>query len=200
MASGAHLARKVKPVEGGVVMPWPARADLEYECIESCGAGSYGEVYKARRRSDGQLVAVKVLESDRYAMGESVLVETLLFLWMMLGAKASLLRELDHECICKLLDCFECVNECVTCLVMQYASGGDLLERIVKNGPLTEPVKSLQEELLPLTAMAGCGGDSEAPARGATAHALQGRRASRPQARERLVLQVSGCWGASWAV
>ena len=52
--------------------------------------------------------------------------------------EASLLRELDHECICKLYDAFECPEENVTCLVMQYASGGDLLARIIKSGPLTE--------------------------------------------------------------
>ncbi len=31
-------------------------------------------------------------------------------------------------------------EEGVACLVMQYASGGDLLERIVSTGPLTERV------------------------------------------------------------
>ena len=103
------------------VMPWPARANKDYMCIESCGAGSYGEVYKAVRRSDGQLIALKVLEGDEWAMQE-----------------ASLLRKLDHKYICKLYDCFQCPEEGVTCLVMQYACGGDLLEKITNSGPLTE--------------------------------------------------------------
>jgi serine/threonine protein kinase len=111
-----------KKVEGVAVMPFPARANKEYRCIQSIGAGSYGEVYKAVRRSDQKLLAVKVLEGDQWALEE-----------------ASILRKLDHEYICKLYDCFECPEDGVTCLVMQYASGGDLLERITNSGPLTEP-------------------------------------------------------------
>jgi hypothetical protein len=114
------------------VMPWPQRADKEYECLESCGAGSYGEVYKARRRGDEMIVAVKVIESDKDALEE-----------------AALLRDLDHKCICKLYDCFECPEEGVTCLVMQYASGGDLLSKIISSGPLTEKVAAgLSKQLL----------------------------------------------------
>lgn len=106
------------------VMPWPKRADAHYECLESCGAGSYGEVYKARERGgERKLVAVKVIECDGSAVAE-----------------AGLLRTLDHPCICKLYDTFQCPEEGVTCLVMQYASGGDLLSRIVSSGPLTEQV------------------------------------------------------------
>jgi serine/threonine protein kinase len=108
--------------KGTVMMPWPARANKEYMCIESCGAGSYGEVYKAVRRCDGQLIALKVLEGDKWALEE-----------------ASILRQLDHEYICKLYDCFECPEEGVACLAMEYASGGDLLERITNSGALTEP-------------------------------------------------------------
>lgn len=40
-------------------------------------------------------------------------------------------------------------DEGVACLVMQYASGGDLLERIVSTGPLTEKVTAaIAEHLL----------------------------------------------------
>ena len=121
--ASAHsaAANRSKLPEGVAVMPFPARASKDYMCIASCGAGSYGEVYKAVRRSDGQVIALKVLEGDKWALEE-----------------ASILRKLDHECICKLYDCFECPEDNVTCLVMQYASGGDLLERITTNGPLTE--------------------------------------------------------------
>jgi serine/threonine protein kinase len=52
--------------------------------------------------------------------------------------EAAILRGLDHENICRMIDCFSCDEEGVTCLVMQYASGGDLLERMVNSGPLTE--------------------------------------------------------------
>ena len=103
------------------IYPWPIRADKDYECVESCGSGTFAQVYKARIRSTGQLVAVKVMAGDKWALQE-----------------AAILRGLDHENICRMIDCFSCDEEGVTCLVMQYASGGDLLERMVGAGPLTE--------------------------------------------------------------
>jgi len=120
-ASANGVPARSKPQDGVAVMPFPARASKDYLCVASCGAGSYGEVYKAIRRADGQVIALKVLEGDKWALEE-----------------ASILRKLDHECICKLYDCFECPEDGVTCLVMEYASGGDLLERITNSGPLTE--------------------------------------------------------------
>jgi hypothetical protein len=100
--SGGQSAAERRPQEGELLMPWPRRAEKYYQCIRSCGSGSFGEVFQARRLSDGKIVAVKVMVKDLWALEE-----------------ASLLRELDHECICKLYDCFECPEENVTCLVMQ---------------------------------------------------------------------------------
>jgi hypothetical protein len=90
------------------------------------------QVYKAVRRSDGEVVAVKVMECDKWAAEE-----------------ANMLRGLDHECICKLYDFKLSEEEGASCLVMQYAAGGDLLERIVNTGPLTEKATaSIAERLL----------------------------------------------------
>ena len=63
--------------------------------------------------------------------------------------EANMLRGLDHECICKLYDFKLSEEEGASCLVMQYAAGGDLLERIVNTGPLTEKATaSIAERLL----------------------------------------------------
>ena len=107
--------------ENPILYPWPALADMDYECIASCGSGSFAQVYKARARASGELVAVKVMAGDKWALQE-----------------AAILRGLDHENICRMIDCFPCPDEGVTCLVMQFARGGDLLERMVCAGPLTE--------------------------------------------------------------
>ena len=115
------LRDKSPEPEQETIFPWPKQADRDYECISSCGSGSFAQVYKARGRSTGQLVAVKVMAGDKWALQE-----------------AAILRGLDHENICKMIDCFSCDEEGVTCLVMQHASGGDLLERMVNSGPLTE--------------------------------------------------------------
>lgn len=120
--SGEEAARDKSPEpEQEILYPWPKQADRDYECISSCGSGTFAQVYRARARSSGQLVAVKVMAGDKWALQE-----------------AAILRGLDHENICKMIDCFSCDEEGVTCLVMQYASGGDLLERMINSGPLTE--------------------------------------------------------------
>lgn len=120
--SAEEAARDISPEpEQETMYPWPKQADRDYECVSSCGSGTFAQVYKARARSTGQLVAVKVMAGDKWALQE-----------------AAILRGLDHENICRMIDCFSCDEEGVTCLVMQYASGGDLLERMVNSGPLTE--------------------------------------------------------------
>ncbi|KAJ1487746.1 kinase-like domain-containing protein, partial [Baffinella frigidus] len=112
-SGGGPPAAERRPMDGELFMPWPRLAEKQYQLIRSVGSGSFGEVFQARRLSDGKIVAVKVMEKDGWALEE-----------------ASLLRELDHECICKLYDSFECPEENVTC--------GDLLARIIQSGPLTE--------------------------------------------------------------
>jgi serine/threonine protein kinase len=117
----AYEREKSPDPENPIIYPWPIQADKDYECIASCGSGSFAQVYKARVRSSGEVVAVKVMAGDKWALQE-----------------AAILRGLDHENICRMIDCFPCEEEGVTCLVMQFASGGDLLERMISAGPLTE--------------------------------------------------------------
>ena len=107
--------------ESPCVFPWPKQADKVYDLIASCGSGSFAQVYKACKRSTGEIFAIKVMAGDKWAAQE-----------------ASILRTLDHENICKLYDDFICEDDGVACLVMQFATGGDLLERMVNTGPLTE--------------------------------------------------------------
>ena len=62
-SSGGGKGGGSKPkVEGVAVMPFPKRAEKDYMNVGSCGAGAYGEVFKAVRRADGQVLALKVLE------------------------------------------------------------------------------------------------------------------------------------------
>jgi hypothetical protein len=106
-----------------VRFPWPAQLNLDYEFLATCGSGSFAQVYKAVQIATSQTVAVKVMAADQYAMQE-----------------AALLRGLEHPNICKMLDCIDCSESAgVTCLVMQFAGGGDLLERLLSSGrALTE--------------------------------------------------------------
>eukprot|EP00291_Cryptomonas_curvata_P016598 CAMPEP_0172155340 /NCGR_PEP_ID=MMETSP1050-20130122/2571_1 /TAXON_ID=233186 /ORGANISM="Cryptomonas curvata, Strain CCAP979/52" /LENGTH=141 /DNA_ID=CAMNT_0012824227 /DNA_START=349 /DNA_END=770 /DNA_ORIENTATION=- len=80
--------------ENPIMYPWPALADKDYECIASCGSGSFAQVYKARARASGEVVAVKVMAGDKWALQE-----------------AAILRGLDHENICRMIDCFPCPEE-----------------------------------------------------------------------------------------
>ena len=78
--------------------------------------------FKARQRGTrGEFFAVKVVACDKWAAHE-----------------AKILRTLEHQNICKLHEYFTCEQEGVACLVMQFASGGNLLERVVHGGALSE--------------------------------------------------------------
>ena len=62
-SGGGHPAAERQPLDGELIMPWPRLAEKKYQCIRSVGSGSFGEVFQARRLSDGKMVAVKVAAS-----------------------------------------------------------------------------------------------------------------------------------------
>lgn len=41
-----------------------------YELIKKIGSGAYGKVYKARYKPDSKIVAIKVIEIDRFKKSE----------------------------------------------------------------------------------------------------------------------------------
>ena len=82
-----------------------------YEVLEHLGDGSFGRVYKARRKNSGFTVAMKFI--SKYGKNEKD-IKTL-------RQEISILKTLNHENIILMFDTFESERE--FCVVTEYAQG-----------------------------------------------------------------------------
>ena len=100
----------------------------EFEDLGVIGRGQYSSVHKARRRSDGRLVAVKqvqIFDMDGASRRECV-------------NETRILSELKHEHIIEYLDYFTHDNDLF--LILEYASEGDLSAVIANNAQQQQPM------------------------------------------------------------
>eukprot|EP00904_Undaria_pinnatifida_P009768 jgi/Undpi1/5921/HiC_scaffold_2.g01195.m1 len=107
-----------------------------YDVREMIGHGTSGEVRRAINRKTGKQVAVKVIETRKFALTPGLTPKELV-------QEAEMLKRVDHEYIIKLEDIFQ--TEQAVYLVMDLVSGGDLFDRIVEKGVYAE---DLAQELL----------------------------------------------------
>lgn len=107
-----------------------------YHIIDLIGEGSFGKVYKARRKGAGHVVAMKFI--TKKGKNEKELRN--------LRSEIEILTKLNHENIILLLDAFETPNEFV--VVMEYAKG-ELFEVLEddKNLP-EEEVQKIAKQLV----------------------------------------------------
>ncbi|CAM9938226.1 unnamed protein product, partial [Hapterophycus canaliculatus] len=108
-----------------------------YDVREMIGHGTSGEVRRAINRTTGKQVAVKVIETRKFALTPGLTPKELV-------QEAEMLKRVDHEYIIKLEDIFQARKGAVY-LVMDLVGGGDLFDRIVKKGVYAE---DLAQELL----------------------------------------------------
>lgn len=103
-----------------------------YECV---GTGSFGKVYRGRRKYTGQFVALKVIPKIGKTEADLRLLRT----------EAKILRQLDHVNIILLLDHFETASDIV--LVTEFAHG-ELLQ-ILQDDHVLPPavVQSIARQL-----------------------------------------------------
>ncbi|CAN0024423.1 unnamed protein product [Ectocarpus sp. 12 AP-2014] len=115
-----------------------------YDVREMIGHGTSGEVRRAINRTTGKEVAVKVIETRKFALTPGLTPKELV-------QEAEMLKRVDHEYIIKLEDIFQAREGCcwsregAVYLVMDLVSGGDLFDRIVEKGVYAE---DLAQELL----------------------------------------------------
>lgn len=92
------------------------------------GTGSFGTVCKAVRKSTGVEYAIKMIFRKQSPDTE------------VLNREIRIMKSLDHPNILKLIDVFE--DHRFIYLVMELCSGGELLDRIITLGHLTEALAS----------------------------------------------------------
>ncbi|XP_051157218.1 serine/threonine-protein kinase fused [Leptopilina boulardi] len=97
----------------------------KYEVLCQIGEGSFGQVYKAKKRANGDIVAFKVIR--KRGRSEKELKS--------LRQECEIQRHLHHPNIVQMLDSFETDNQIV--VVTEYADK-DLYEIIGKTGRLSE--------------------------------------------------------------
>ncbi|KAJ7388729.1 Serine/threonine-protein kinase 36 [Desmophyllum pertusum] len=96
-----------------------------YHVLEVIGEGSFGKVYKGRKKFSGQVVALKFI--PKVGRSEKELKN--------LQREIDIMRNLEHENIIKLLDSFETPKE--VCVVTEYAEG-ELFQILEDDGSLPE--------------------------------------------------------------
>ena len=98
----------------------------QYKIKQTLGRGSNSTVKLAKKRSTGELFAVKVLSKRKMTVEQIG----------MLMSEIYILKQIDHPNIVKLIDIFE--DECHWCLVMERMQGGELQQRIDNGKTVTE--------------------------------------------------------------
>ncbi|OQR80546.1 kinase, partial [Thraustotheca clavata] len=107
-----------------------------YHVLERIGEGSFGKVYRGRRKYSGHIVALKFV--SKRGKSEKDLVN--------LRQEINILRALDHPNVIAMLDSFETDGE--FCMVTEYAQG-DLYQILEDDHQLPEEeIKKIAVQLL----------------------------------------------------
>eukprot|EP01135_Chromosphaera_perkinsii_P012313 Nk52_evm5s2635 gene=Nk52_evmTU5s2635 len=101
-----------------------------YDVGEKLGQGQYSTVKKAKHIKTGQHVAIKII--DKLKLDEKAVT--------MFLREFDILKTLDHPNIVRLFEVMETPAQ--ICLIMQYCSGGDMLDYILSQ----QGAKRLREE------------------------------------------------------
>ncbi|GAA6010087.1 hypothetical protein JCM11491_005861 [Sporobolomyces phaffii] len=99
-----------------------------YEVREQIGKGSFASVRKGVRRSDGTMVAIKIIQKARFANNPKTLE--------MFSREITIIQQLDHPFCVKCYDWFE--DDARIWIVLEYVDGGDLLDYTMKKKGLSE--------------------------------------------------------------
>lgn len=111
-----------------VVMPRDAKM-AKYDIGQHVGRGGFANVFRAVDRTNGETVAVKIVNLRSLAeAGNQERVER----------EVALHGSLRHPHVARLLDYFECENEDYACLVVEYCEGGDLRSALHAAGKFKE--------------------------------------------------------------
>ena len=89
-----------------------------YKIGETIGKGGFAFVRRAKNRTTGQHVAIKIYQKQKMSEGEKESMEV----------EMEVLKQLDHPNIIKLYEIFE--EEKYICLVIELMEGGEIFDMI----------------------------------------------------------------------
>lgn len=96
----------------------------DYEFCEEIGRGVHGKVFKCIHKESRMIRAIKLVQKSRVADYGTFVTET------------TLLKDLDHPNIVKIIETFECKRICY--LILEYCSGGNIFDRILHERNFSE--------------------------------------------------------------
>ncbi len=121
------MTEPARPTDEAVPNWWPAELDSDYELIGEQGRGGMAVVFRARDRSLGREVAVKVVRPRFAADAEAV---------ARLAREARTVAQLEHPNIVGVY-AIRHLSDGSVALVMQLVPGQTLKQAIVRGGPFT---------------------------------------------------------------
>eukprot|EP00002_Diphylleia_rotans_P018055 TRINITY_DN3496_c0_g1_i1.p1 TRINITY_DN3496_c0_g1~~TRINITY_DN3496_c0_g1_i1.p1 ORF type:complete len:529 (-),score=126.70 TRINITY_DN3496_c0_g1_i1:287-1873(-) len=101
------------------------QVERKYKFLHTVGKGSFSTVKLAKIRNTNQLVAIKVVNKRAASFRQNELEHEI-----------CILAEVRHPNIVRLYEFFDTGKECF--LVMQYAAGGEVFDRVATRGAYTE--------------------------------------------------------------
>ncbi|KAI0301033.1 kinase-like domain-containing protein [Multifurca ochricompacta] len=106
-----------------------------YDMAHELGKGSFATVMKAMARETGEWWAVKIIHGNKVHSGNNHTLQAF-------GREISILETLDHPNICRLRETFvpDDGGGHDFYLVLELVEGGDLLDYILRNDGLSEPL------------------------------------------------------------
>lgn len=100
----------------------------DYNLDKVLGEGGFGKVYLATNRETGENVAIKFMDVSHYLTHADQIEE--------IYREADALQKLDHNSIIHLQKAFVQKKEVI--LIMEYAGGGELADRLEQKGSFSE--------------------------------------------------------------
>lgn len=97
-----------------------------YSIGSKLGTGGFAVVRKCKRREDGAVYALKVINKKNLDKDDLVILDS----------EVAIMRVLNHPNIVRLYDVFDSRSK--LCLVLDLLAGGELFDRIIEKGSFTE--------------------------------------------------------------
>lgn len=94
----------------------------DFEIVKQIGKGSFGVVYKVKRKKDGEIYAMKCINISQ--MDRKSIENTL--------NEVRILCSINHPNIVEYKEAFLNKNDSELCIVMEYVGGGDVASKIIE--------------------------------------------------------------------